>query len=330
MEDLVRDDDGDAVQPELHQAVLEIATAPAATVPEAGAELRRLRDEVKQRAAAQGLRIAAAGTHPFARWDEQRISPDQRYRDLVDQLGFVARQEVIFGQHVHVAVDDPDTAVRVANGLRLHVPVLLALSANSPFWMGEDTGMASARTPIFSQFPRVGLQPHYADWADWERRMEFMLRAGMVDDHTWFWWDVRLAPQHGTVEVRVMDVQSRSRPRRRASPPSSRRSSASSPRATPCRPSPTSCSPRTSGRPPATGSRGSWSTCRGPIACRPPTWPAACSTVPASTPPTWARGTRSTPSRTSSRAAPAPPASARSSRPTGISAKWSSELADQA
>ncbi len=206
-DDLVRDDDGNAVKGELHQSVLEIATEPARTIPEAGVQLRRLRDAVKDRAAAQGLRIAAAATHPFARWDEQRISPDERYRALVDQLGFVARQEIIFGQHVHVAVDDPDTAVRVANGLRLHVPVLLALSANSPFWLGEDTGMASARTPIFSQFPRVGLQPHYADWEDWERRMEFMLRSGMVDDHTWFWWDVRLSPGFGTVEVRAMDVQ---------------------------------------------------------------------------------------------------------------------------
>lgn len=209
IEDLVHADDGGTVQPELHQSVLEIATDPAATVTDAGIQLRRLRGLVADRAAAHGLRIGAAGTHPFARWDEQRITPDERYRTLIDRLGFVARQEVIFGQHVHVAVDDPDTAVRVANGLRLHVPVLLALSANSPFWMGEDTGMASARTPIFRQFPRVGQQPHYADWADWERRMEFMIRAGMVDDHTWFWWDVRLSPGHGTVEVRVMDAQTR-------------------------------------------------------------------------------------------------------------------------
>ncbi len=207
--DLVEDSDDTAVKPELHQSVLEIATEPAATVADAGVQLRRLRETVAERAAALGLRLAAAGTHPFARWDEQRISPDERYRALVEQLGFVARQEVIFGQHVHVAVDDPDTAVKVANGLRLHVPVLLALSANSPFWMGEDTGMASARTPIFRQFPRVGQQPHYAGWADWERRMEFMIRAGMVDDHTWFWWDVRLSPGFGTVEVRVMDVQTR-------------------------------------------------------------------------------------------------------------------------
>jgi carboxylate-amine ligase len=209
IDDLVRDDDGDSVKPELHQSVLEIATAPAATVADAGVELRRLRDTVRERAAAHGLLIAAAGTHPFSRWDDQRISPDDRYRDLIDQLGFVARQEVIFGQHVHVAVDDPDTAIRVANGLRHHVPVVLAIAANSPFWEGQDTGMASARTPIFAQFPRVGLPPRYSGWEDWVRRMEFMTRAEMVADHTWFWWDVRISPGFGTVEMRVMDCQTR-------------------------------------------------------------------------------------------------------------------------
>lgn len=206
---LLRDDDTADVKSELHECVLEIATQPAATVPDAGEQLRRLRDLVRDRGAEAGLAVAGAGTHPFSRWDEQRISPEDRYRALVDQLGFVARQEVIFGQHVHVAVDDPETAVKVANGLRLHVPLLMALGANSPFWMGQDTGLASARMPVFRQFPRVGLQPHYAGWEDWERRIEFMVRAGMVEDHTWFWWDVRLSPGFGTVEVRAMDAQTR-------------------------------------------------------------------------------------------------------------------------
>lgn len=204
---LRRDEDGDAIKPELHQSVLEIATRPAATVVDAGSELRRLRDAVRDRAAAEGLAIAAAGTHPFSRWEDQRISPAERYRSLIDQLGFVARQEIIFGLHVHVAVDDPDTAIKVANGMRLHVPLLLALGANSPFWEGADTGMASARTPIFAQFPRVGLPPHFDGWEDWLERIEFMTRSRMVDDHTWFWWDVRMSPGFGTVETRVMDCQ---------------------------------------------------------------------------------------------------------------------------
>ena len=201
--------DGDAIKPELHQAVLEIATDPYARVEQAGEHLGRLRATVRERAEALGLRVAAAGTHPFARWEDQRISPDERYRALIEQLGFVARQEVIFGQHVHVAVDDPDQAIAVANGLRAYVPLLVALSANSPYWMGRDTGMASARMPIFKQFPRVGLPPRYTGWEDWQRRMSFMQRAGMVDDHTWFWWDVRISPRLGTVELRAMDVQTR-------------------------------------------------------------------------------------------------------------------------
>ncbi len=206
---LIEEGDGDSVKPELHQAALEISTGAAATIDEAGEQLRRLRTTVRERARARGLRLAAAGTHPFARWEDQRISPDERYRELIDQLGFVARQEVIFGQHVHVAVDDPDLAIRVANGLRAHLPVILAMAANSPFWMGADTGMASARTPVFRQFPRVGIPPKYAGWEDWQRRIAFMKRAGMVSDHTWFWWDVRIAPKFGTVELRVMDTQTR-------------------------------------------------------------------------------------------------------------------------
>ena len=209
IEDLKRDDDGHAVKSELHQSVLEIATEPAANVVEAGTQLRRLRDTVRERAAAEGLAIAAAGTHPFSRWEDQRISPEERYRELIEQLGFVARQEIIFGLHVHVAVDDPDTAIDVANGLRVHMPLLLALAANSPFWEASDTGMASARIPTFAQFPRVGLPPHYAGWDDWVRRMRFMTKAGMVADHTWFWWDVRISPGFGTVETRVMDCQTR-------------------------------------------------------------------------------------------------------------------------
>ncbi len=208
MDRLVAENDGDHIKPELHESVLEIATAPCADVPEAGAQLRGLRDRVRERAAPQGLVIAAAGTHPFARWEDQRISPRPRYRDLIDQLGFVARQEIIFGLHVHVGIDDPDKAIQVANGLRLHVPVLQALSANSPFWRGEPTGVA-ARTPIFRQFPRVGMPPRYDDWDDWTRRIAFMVDAGMVADHTWFWWDVRISPGFGTVEVRSMDAQTR-------------------------------------------------------------------------------------------------------------------------
>ena len=113
--------------------------------------------------------IGSAGTHPQARWEDQRITAAPRYRDLVEELRFVARQEIIFGLHVHVGLDDPNKAIHVANGMRVHVPILLALSANSPYWRGDDTGLASTRMPIFRAFPRVGIPPYYKDWDDFDR-----------------------------------------------------------------------------------------------------------------------------------------------------------------
>jgi len=195
------------IKPELMESVLEISTDPCAGVSEAGDQLRALRAQAAATAERQGMAIGSAGTHPFAMWEDQRIVARPRYRDLISALRFVARQELIFGMHVHVGVDDPDKAIHVANGMRVHVPVLLGLSANSPFWRADTTGMASTRTPIFRAFPRVGVPPTYADWADYERRIEFMVQAGVIADYTYLWHDVRPHPRFGTVEVRVMDSQ---------------------------------------------------------------------------------------------------------------------------
>src|SRR4029453_10364117 len=143
----------------------------------AGLQLRALRRQVQHVASGLGLAIGAAGTHPFAMWEDQRIVSRSRYRDLISGLQFVARQELIFGIHVHVGLDDPDKAIHVTNGMRVHVPLLLALSANSPFWRGDATGLDSARTPIFRTFPRVGIPPRYDDYADWARRIDFMVNS---------------------------------------------------------------------------------------------------------------------------------------------------------
>jgi carboxylate-amine ligase len=174
---------------------------------EAGGQLRALRRQVAQTASAKGMAIGSAGTHPYAMWEDQRIVARPRYRDIISALRFVARQELIFGMHVHVGVDGPDKAIHVANGMRVHLPVLLGLSANSPFWRAQATGMASTRTPIFRAFPRVGIPPTYDDWEDYVRRIDFMTRAGVIHDYTYLWHDVRPHPQFGTVEVRVMDSQ---------------------------------------------------------------------------------------------------------------------------
>jgi carboxylate-amine ligase len=197
------------IKPELMESVLEVSTDVCESIPEAGRQLRSLRRQVIERASAKGLAIGSAGTHPFAMWEDQRIVARPRYRDLIAALRFVARQELIFGVHVHVAVDDPDKAIHVANGMRVHMPVLLGLSANSPFWRADHTGLASTRTPIFRAFPRVGIAPTYKDWEDYSRRIEFMIDARVIEDYTYLWHDVRPHPNFGTIEIRVMDAQTR-------------------------------------------------------------------------------------------------------------------------
>ncbi|MBW3653221.1 MAG: carboxylate-amine ligase [Actinobacteria bacterium] len=204
----VEREDGE-IKPELMESVLEIATKPCADVVEVGDQLRSLRQNVRETAARRALAIASAGTHPFAMWEDQRIVARPRYRDIISALRFVARQELIFGMHVHVGLDDRDKAVHVINGMRVHIPVLLALSANSPFWRGHRTGLMSTRMPIFRQFPRVGVPPAYADWEDWERQVTFMVASGVMEDYTYLWHDVRLHPNLGTVEIRVCDSQTR-------------------------------------------------------------------------------------------------------------------------
>jgi carboxylate-amine ligase len=195
------------VKPELMQSVLEIATKPCETVREAGQELRDLRRMLAAIAEDRGLCVAASGTHPFARWEEQRIVDRPRYKELIDELGFIARRELIFGTHVHVAIDGPDRAIYVADGIRLFLPLLLALSANSPFWRGALTGMMSARTPVFRAFPRAGIPPHYGTWETYSNRVEQMMRGGAIDDYSYLWWDVRPHPNLGTVETRIFDQQ---------------------------------------------------------------------------------------------------------------------------
>ena len=209
IEALLEESDEERVKPELMESVLEIATTPCIDTREAGAELRGLRRQVRETAMRRDLAIGSAGTHPLAMWEDQRISARPRYRDLVSALRFVARQEIIFGLHVHVGLDDAEKAIHVANGMRVHVPILLALSANSPYWRGDDTGLASTRMPIFRAFPRIGIPPVYENWDDYERRIEFMVGSGVIEDYTFLWYDVRPHPNLGTIEVRAMDAQTR-------------------------------------------------------------------------------------------------------------------------
>ena len=209
IESLLEEAPDGEIKPELMESVLEIATRPCSNTVEAGIQLRSLRRQVRETAAHRNLAIGSAGTHPFAMWEDQRIVARPRYRDLISALRFVARQELIFGMHVHVGLDDPDKAIHVANGMRVHVPVLLALSGNSPFWRADATGLQSTRTPIFRAFPRVGIPPAYADWEDYQRQIGFMIESGVMEDYTYLWYDVRPHPNFGTVEIRACDSQTR-------------------------------------------------------------------------------------------------------------------------
>ena len=173
----------------------------------AGEQLRVLEASVAEIAERRGLLVAASGTHPFARWEEQRIVDRPRYHELVDELGYIALQELIFGTHVHVAIEGADKAIYVADGIRRYLPLLLALSSNSPFWRGEQTGLMSSRTPVFRAFPRVGIPPHYGTWEIYSHRVEQMMRGGAIEDYTFLWWDVRPHPKLGTVETRIFDQQ---------------------------------------------------------------------------------------------------------------------------
>jgi carboxylate-amine ligase len=197
------------VKPELMQSVIEIATPVCRTAADVYDELRQLRGFVVSTAREKGLRVASAGTHPFSLFERQRITARDRYRNLVDQLQYIARRELIFGLHMHVAVDDPEKAVKVVNGLLLHLAPLLALSANSPFWRGEATGLASTRTAVFAAFPRSGPPPRFRDYADFAEVVGQLEKTGCIADYTHIWWDVRLHPRLGTIEFRMCDAVTR-------------------------------------------------------------------------------------------------------------------------
>ena len=197
------------VNPELMQSVLEIATPVCRTPADVERELRRLRTYVTGLASEQEMRVGSAGTHPFSLFERQRITARDRYRHLVDQLQYVARRELIFGLHIHVAVDDPEKAVQVVNGLLAHLSSLLALSASSPFWRGELTGLDSSRQMVFAAFPRSGPPPRFRDYADYAEVVGQLEKTGCIADYTHIWWDIRLHPRFGTVEIRVCDAVTR-------------------------------------------------------------------------------------------------------------------------
>jgi carboxylate-amine ligase len=197
----------DSFTAETHGSALEIQTGVHSRIGEAIEELGTLRGELGATLQQLGMRAACAGTHPFAVWQEIVVSAGDRYQFVYGSMRELARREPTFGLHVHVGVPDPEAAIHAANRLRVHIPLLLALSVNSPFWQGRDTGLASARTPLFQAFPRVGIPRAFSDYADYVEAVDVLIRCDAVPEPTFLWWDVRPQPRFGTVEVRIMDVQ---------------------------------------------------------------------------------------------------------------------------
>jgi carboxylate-amine ligase len=196
---------------ETHGSALELASRPHPTPGAAAEELARLRAGLAADLEPLGLRAAVAGTHPFAQWSEVEVSAGDRSQSIYDTMRELARREPTFALHVHVAVPDAESAVRALRGMRVNVPLLLALSANSPFWQGRDTGLASTRVPVFGTFPRVGIPRAFRSYAEYVEAIDVLLRCEAFPEPTFLWWDVRLQPKLGTIELRIMDAQTRSR-----------------------------------------------------------------------------------------------------------------------
>src|SRR5262245_44335149 len=197
---------GDQIKREMHQSIVEVGTKICQTVEELATEIIRIRRDLSDAAERVGLRVAAAGTHPFSNWMDQVISPGERYETIVEELQQLARSLLIFGLHVHVAVPDRTTMIDLLNEARYFLPHLLALSTSSPFWMGRDTGLKSFRTTVFRRFPRTGIPDHFGSWSDYEEYVNLLVKLRSIDNAKKIWWDLRPHPTFGTLEFRICDV----------------------------------------------------------------------------------------------------------------------------
>jgi carboxylate-amine ligase len=197
------------VKPEMHQSVVEVGTRVCRTIKEAREDVVLLRREIIKLAGEHGLRVAAAATHPFADWRQQEIYPDERYRILLEDMQLVARANLIFGLHVHVGIEDKETLIHLMNASRYFLPHLLALSANSPFWVGMKTGLKSYRCKVFDKFPRTNMPDFFPSWGEFENYVRLLVKTGCIDNGKKIWWDVRPHPQFSTLEFRVCDLPMR-------------------------------------------------------------------------------------------------------------------------
>ena len=197
------------VKAEMHQSVVELGTDICNSAGDAREQVVRLRSELASLAEKRGLKIASAGTHPFSHWHDQRITEGERYKEIVNDLQQVARANLIFGLHVHVGIPDRDAAIHVMNQARYFLPHLFALSANSPFWLGRDTGFKGYRLKVFERFPRTAIPDAFDCLSEYEDYLKLLVKTSCVDNAKKIWWDIRLHPFFDTLEVRICDAQSR-------------------------------------------------------------------------------------------------------------------------
>jgi glutamate---cysteine ligase / carboxylate-amine ligase len=193
------------VKGEMHQSIVETGTRICDNVGDLRIEMHRTRGELVAAAERAGLQVAAAGTHPFASWIDQVISPGERYQHIVEELQQLARSLLIFGMHIHVAMPDKQTTIDMMNMVRYFLPHLLALSTSSPFWMGRNTGLKSFRTTVFRRFPRTGVPELFESWSAYENFVNLLVKLNCIDNGKKIWWDVRPHPTFGTLEFRMCD-----------------------------------------------------------------------------------------------------------------------------
>lgn len=197
------------VKAEMHQAVVEVGTNICHNIQEAREEVTYLRKMILDLAEKQDLQVAAAGTHPFADWVDQLITPDPRYDQIIDEMRDVARGNLIFGLHVHVGIESRNEGIQIMNAVRYFLPHIYALSTNSPFWCGRNTGFKSYRSKVFDKFPRTGIPDFFSSAAEYDEYVALLVKTNCIDNGKKIWWDIRVHPFFNTIEFRMCDVPMR-------------------------------------------------------------------------------------------------------------------------
>jgi carboxylate-amine ligase len=194
------------VKPEMHQSVVEMGTDVCYDIKNARHQVTKLRRDIAGLAKKHGLRIAAAGTHPFSHWKDQKITIHPRYQNIVSDMQQVARANLIFGLHVHVGVNDREIAIHIMNAARYFLPHIFALSTNSPFWLGRNTGFKSYRSKVFDRFPRTGIPDYFSSVSEYDNYVKLLVKTNCIDNAKKIWWDIRVHPIFETLEFRVCDI----------------------------------------------------------------------------------------------------------------------------